>query len=320
MNGKKVGLVPKIFVAALVAVAVIILILYICGGRYTKDELGNKFLGFTSETAEGRTLKSGTIYYADGITAKVAAHGQVVKFEDGTEVGNANRLEFSNGEIYEGKMNGLHMSGKGRFTWTNEDKYEGDFVNDAFTGNGVQYWADGSLYIGQFADSKKNGTGVYIWEDCDTSDLSKYSYEKLAGIEINSESVKTLPEGTWFAGNFTENKKSGYGVYHYGSGDVYAGNFDSDLKSGEGKFFFASGESYEGSFKDDERAGKGTYKWADGKIYEGDFAENTLNGYGKYTWPDGSTEEGYFEDGKKTEAPAKQETDKDEAENGGDAE
>ncbi len=303
---KTPSLASKLFIAALITVAVVLLILYIAGGRYMKDDKGNKFIGFTSENADGRMLKSGTIYYADGLTAKVAAYGQTIVFADGTAVTNANRLEFSNGELYEGQMNGIKRSGRGRYTWTSGDIYEGDFVNDEYTGSGVQYWSDGSVYFGQFTDSKRNGVGVYLFADCDTSDLSVYNYEKLNSLvsKLGTDAAEPLPEGTWFAGNFKENRKSSYGIYHYANNDVYSGNFADDLKNGEGKFFFADGDFYEGSFADDVRSGKGKYMWQNGKVYEGDFADGNMNGYGKFTWPNGNCQEGYFKDGERVDAPS----------------
>lgn len=299
---KSVSLMSKIFILALVAVFVVLLVMFIAGGRYITDESGIKFVGFVQKTVDGNVPKSGTLYYDDGMTAKVTESGLTVTFKDGTVIENAVKVEFANGSVYEGRMQGLQMSGKGRYTWgAGEDGnsvYEGDFVNDAFTGTGSQYYSDGAIYIGSFADGKKQGTGVFIWNDCDTDNLAQYSYATLSAAceQLTTESVKSLPMGTWYVGNFKEGKKEGYGTYHYDSNDVYCGLFSDDLKNGKGKFFYSNGDIYDGDYVADERSGKGIYLWSDGKKYEGDFSKNAMNGTGVYTWPDGKTVTGTFKD------------------------
>lgn len=45
---------------------------------------------------------------------------------------------------------------------------------------------------------------------------------------------------------------------------VYEGEYVNDKKEGYGVFKWASGNVYEGMFKDDERHGKGKMTWTDG--------------------------------------------------------
>ncbi len=293
---KSTSIMSRLFIIALIAVFAVILILLMAGGRYAKQS-GLTFVGFVTKAGEDTVPKSGTVYYSDGMTAKVTDCGFTVTFSDGTVVENAVKLEFANGDVYEGKIRDYRMNGKGKYTWSNEDCYEGDFVSDAFTGKGSLYYSDGSVYVGEFTDGMKNGKGVFLWADCDTSDLSAYSYDAImtASDSLTALTAKELPGGTWYVGGFSENKKSGKGVYHHGTEDVYVGNFSDDLKNGKGKFFFSKGDIYDGEYKADVISGTGIYLWEGGDKYEGEFADNAMNGKGKYTKADGKVIEGIFE-------------------------
>lgn len=76
---------------------------------------------------------------------------------------------------------------------------------------------------------------------------------------------------------------------------IYEGEYVNDKKDGYGVFRWASGNLYQGQFKDDERHGKGRMEWTDGSYYEGDWFRGIQHGYGKITFPDGSEKEGYFD-------------------------
>lgn len=289
---KGVGLVAKLFIAALVVIAVSVLAVYLFGGRYLKDDDGNKFIGFVHELGP----KSGRIYYVGGLTADITASGATVIFRDGTEISDCVTLEFANGEKYEGQLSGLLMDGKGRYTWTNGDVYEGEMENDAHTGEGTVYWEDGLYYRGDMKDGKPDGEGVFLWADV-RGEFPSYDAEEL--LETARNDVAALPEGTWYVGEFANGLKNGYGIYRYSSGLIFAGDFTNDLKNGNGFELYGDGEYYEGEFSADVRSGNGKYVWSDGRYYEGHFADGTLNGTGKYVWPDGTFFEGEFANGER---------------------
>jgi len=43
-----------------------------------------------------------------------------------------------------------------------------------------------------------------------------------------------------------KNKKHGYGIYYFESGDVYEGSWLHDAQSGFGKYMYKNGDFYEG--------------------------------------------------------------------------
>lgn len=45
-----------------------------------------------------------------------------------------------------------------------------------------------------------------------------------------------------------QNKKFGFGVYYFDSGDVYEGSWLNDTQSGHGKYSYQNGDFFEGKF------------------------------------------------------------------------
>ena len=72
--------------------------------------------------------------------------------------------------------------------------------------------------------------------------------------------------GSTYIGDFKNGLKHGKGRWQKGEGkqiSVYEGDYVNDKKEGFGVFRWASGNVYEGSFKGDERDGHGKMIWTD---------------------------------------------------------
>jgi hypothetical protein len=68
--------------------------------------------------------------------------------------------------------------------------------------------------------------------------------------------------------------KHGKGRWKSGKGpqcNQYEGDYVADKKQGYGVFTWASGNIYKGEYKEDERDGYGEMKWTDGSIYQGEW-------------------------------------------------
>jgi hypothetical protein len=76
---------------------------------------------------------------------------------------------------------------------------------------------------------------------------------------------------------------------------LYEGDYSNDKKCGFGTFQWASGNVYKGEYKDDERDGYGEMYWTDGSCYQGEWIRGIQHGYGRMCFPDGTKKEGYFE-------------------------
>jgi len=77
--------------------------------------------------------------------------------------------------------------------------------------------------------------------------------------------------------------------------NIYEGQYANDKKEGFGIFKWASGNKYIGHYKNDKREGIGQMMWTDGSIYIGEWKEGIQHGYGYMYFPDGTVKEGLFE-------------------------
>ena len=73
---------------------------------------------------------------------------------------------MDDGRTYNGQMltfgGPKEEYGLGRVEWTDGDIYEGELVDGVFDGYGRYIWNDGYMYIGQWKNKKQNGLGVYV--------------------------------------------------------------------------------------------------------------------------------------------------------------
>ena len=68
-----------------------------------------------------------------------------------------------------------------------------------------------------------------------------------------------------------------------------------DKKHGYGVFTWESGNMYKGNYVEDERDGYGEMYWTDGTVYKGQWKKGCQHGPGKMLQPDGSVLEGFFQ-------------------------
>jgi len=102
-----------------------------------------------------------------------------------------------------------------------------------------------------------------------------------------------------FEGNFENDKKEGIGKIEYlNSKEIYKGIFTNNFLTGKGEYAWANGDSYYGEFLDGKMHGTGEYKWADGGKYIGEYTNNIKEGKGKFFWTNGRIYEGEFDKGK----------------------
>lgn len=201
---------------------------------------------------------SGTIYYANGLSAEIDLEAGKVTYSDGT--------------VFLGKLDAdYRRSGQGSITWPNGDSYEGDFVSDKLSGNGVYTFHSGDVYEGEFVEGKKHGKGKYT-----AFDGSYYEGDFENDLRHGKGKLVTSDGGV-YEGDFVKGIKSGYGTYAYPNGDSYEGEFSGDLRHGNGKYVWSNGETYTGEFAAGNMNGYGTYTWPEGRpSYTGYFKNGEI--------------------------------------------
>ena len=251
----RIKLPPKVraVLLAIAAVALIFIILMICGVRYTKDT-----------RSDGSTIKFFGIANANGIqNGWISADGARGRIADG------NKITYSNGDVYEGGMAGLKKSGTGTYTYKNGDVYVGSFADDRANGSGTMTYANGNVYTGAFKDGQPDGEGTLTYKSGDT-----YVGSFAAGRK-NGKGTYTSGDAV-YTGAYVNDVREGEGKQVYANGDVYEGTFKNDMRNGQGTYTFANGERYVGSFRDNQLSGEGTYTWPSGKTYTGRFENGKI--------------------------------------------
>ncbi|XP_005373242.1 PREDICTED: alsin isoform X2 [Chinchilla lanigera] len=186
-------------------------------------------------------------------------------------------LKWPDGRIYSGMFrNGLE-DGYGEYRIPNkavnkEDHYVGHWKEGKMCGQGVYSYASGEVFEGCFQDNMRHGHGL------------------LRSGKLTSSSP------SMFIGQWTADKKAGYGVFDdITRGEKYMGMWQDDVCHGNGVVVTQFGLYYEGNFHLNKMMGNGLLLSEDDTIYEGEFSDDwTLNGKGTLTMLNGDYIEGYF--------------------------
>lgn len=157
-------------------------------------------------------------------------------------------------------------------------KYKGETTGNIRNGLGVYLLSNGNIYFGKFENDNMNGQGVYMVEE---------------GFQ-----VRNCQYGVYYAGEFSDNNKSGMGYCYDTLGNLlYDGTFADDkptsqypIENEHYKFEIISYDNngrYVGSTMDGQRNGLGVYLWDNGDMWFGNWENGQRDGYGIHISLDG---------------------------------
>ncbi|SCG96927.1 MULTISPECIES: MORN repeat-containing protein [unclassified Romboutsia] len=200
---------------------------------------------------------------------KKATEEEIKALEQNSEYNNENsgqlefkpqnkKYEFSNGDIYLGKVIDGKLNGNGVYIVSPEEsmgfEYIGEFKDDEKCGRGICTFTNGNIYIGGFKADLMDGIGQMIYKS-------------------NDEYI-----GGWEKGH-----KQGQGIYRWNEGTIYIGEFKKNKREGQGICYDKEGNIiYDGEWKNNLTHGEGTYIWNEGKRYVGEFMYGKRHGYGTF--------------------------------------
>ena len=220
--------------------------------------------------------------------------GQFVR-EEGQVVSGTGRVEWANGDVYEGPLIRNVRNGRGDFTWASGQRYVGDWVNDKATGKGSLRFANGNQYEGTILDGQPQGEGQMVYASGD-----QYKGQMLQGVPHGKGTYIWL-NGQRYEGDWVNDKPQGQGVLRFANGNRYEGPLQAGLPHGKGRMNFSSGDQYDGQFDRGIANGSGTYKWKSGDRFEGEWRAGKKHGQGNFLWASGDRWEGEFKDDERTE-------------------
>ncbi|XP_054064557.1 alsin isoform X2 [Rissa tridactyla] len=202
--------------------------------------------------------------------------------------------------VYDGRWLSGKPHGRGILKWPDGRMYSGTFRTGLEDGYGEYRAPNKALnkddhYVGYWKEGKMCGHGVYsyatgeVYEGC-FQDNMRHGHGLLRSGKLTSSSP------SMFIGQWTMDKKSGYGVFDdITRGEKYMGMWQDDLCQGNGVVVTQFGLYYEGAFSTNKMMGTGILLSEDDTVYEGEFSDNwTLSGKGTLTLPNGDYIEGIF--------------------------
>jgi hypothetical protein len=220
--------------------------------------------------------------------------GHFVRNDDDTVTGTG-RVEWKNGDSYEGPLLRSQRQGVGEIRWASGQRYKGDWVADRATGRGVMSFANGNHYEGSLVDGQPEGEGRLTYASGDV-----YSGQIRQGVPHGKGSYVWM-SGQRYEGDWVHDKPQGVGRMRFANGNQYEGQMAAGLPQGQGRMVFPGGDIYEGQFEAGKAHGQGRYAWKSGERYEGAWARGLKHGQGIFHWPTGDRWEGVFKDDERTE-------------------
>ncbi|CAF1065956.1 unnamed protein product [Adineta ricciae] len=155
------------------------------------------------------------------------------RFKDGRKNGQG-VCHYSNGNKYTGEWEHDKQTGQGTLIFSSGDRsnnnesydiYErrlGRFERNKINGKGVFYYANGDKYIGDWIDDNREGQGVLILSSGDRiRDVYEQRLGQFKGHKINGKGIFYSANGDKYSGDWIDDKRTGYGVFTWSTGDRY---------------------------------------------------------------------------------------------------
>lgn len=175
------------------------------------------------------------------------------------------RLEWRNGNVYEGDFFKGLMEGYGVYTLSNGDVYKGTFKDGLYHGEGRLEGRNGYMYKGGFRDSWYHGTGI-----------------------------EQLSNGDRYEGQFKQGMYDGKGVYKSARNTI-SGNFSMGEPIDEIRIVWTNGNIYIGTVKSWEMHGRGKLEDQKMGTYIGEFNNGQFHGEGDINSFHGYRYQGHFQ-------------------------
>ncbi|NXC12384.1 ALS2 protein, partial [Corythaeola cristata] len=159
--------------------------------------------------------------------------------------------------------------------------YDGRWLSGKPHGRGILKWADGRMYSGTFRTGLEDGYGEYrVPNKALNKDDHYVGYWKEG--KMYGHGVYSYATGEVYEGCFQDNMRHGHGLLRSGkltssSPSMFIGQWTMDKKSGYGVFDdITRGEKYMGMWQDDLCQGNGVVVTQFGLYYEGAFSANKM--------------------------------------------
>lgn len=201
--------------------------------------------------------------------------------EEGQVVTGAGRVEWANGDVYEGALLRGKRQGQGTLQWANGQRYQGQWQDDKPTGRGQLRFANGNQFDGAVIDGVPEGEGEMRFASGD-----RYQGQLRAGL-AHGKGRYQWANGQVFNGDWVADKPQGHGQMRFANGHLYEGQIEAGQPHGKGRMRYGDAGEYEGDFVRGIAEGRGIYRWPSGESYDGAWRAGLKHGRGTYRWASG---------------------------------
>lgn len=208
--------------------------------------------------------------------------------EEGQVVTGTGRVEWANGDVYEGALLRGKRQGQGTLQWANGQRYQGEWQDDRPTGRGQLRFANGNQFDGTVINGVPEGEGEMLFASGD-----RYKGQLRAGLP-HGKGRYQWANGQVFEGDWVADKPQGQGQMRFANGQLYDGQIDAGQPHGKGRMRYGEAGVYEGDFVRGVAEGQGIYRWPGGESYEGAWRAGLKHGRGVYRWATGDRWEGEY--------------------------
>ena len=141
----------------------------------------------------------------------------------------------------------------------------------------------------------KNGFDKVTYKD------GSYYEGNFVNDKFQGKGTLVKADGTKIVGDFLANQINGKVVISYPKGDHYEGGMVNGLRDGSGKYTYAAGGYYDGMWKTGEKNGYAVFQYTNGDVYEGNYVNGLAHDtQGKISFKDGTSYVGAFTNGELT--------------------
>lgn len=225
------------------------------------DEQGDKFEGFKNEA--GR------------------ADGEV-------------KIEYKDGNHYEGYCASGHLRGHGKFTWKDKGYYVGNWADGNMNGFGTCQWDDtNEVYVGEWKNGKREGIGMLVKRNEKKVEIAIWEDDKEIEI-LKATPMETADEKSIYVSSNA--KYADRAVIFYENGSEYIGEVKGQKPNGWGVRFEKDRYS-EGQFKDGKYHGIVTRYFEGGVRATSYYTDGKRNGPSVQINEDGGRMEQFYASG-----------------------
>ena len=214
-------------------------------------------------------------------------------------------LDFNGGSIrFTGKFlqdaGAITYSGTGKIDWPNGDSYDGTVVKSVRQGKGVFVWQNGQRYSGDWDQGMPQGLGQLRF-----ANGNEYEGTVTDGAPQGQGRMQ-FASGDTYVGRFEQGQVTAPGVYTWKNGQRFVGSWKNALPHGQGEMSFTSGARYVGALEQGEPHGRGAFFWPNGDKYEGLWQHGKKYGQGVFTWQTGDRWDGTYANDEQSQSVSEQ--------------